>query len=71
MNYDIIKDMRNIFTLKKENKAIKDRIVRDIRNLFKHKEEDYHKPVRVGNFRSNNCIEYKINGDRNIKHCIS
>ena len=32
-----IKDIRNIFRLKKENKGIKDiRIIIDIRNLFKH-----------------------------------
>ena len=29
---DIIKDVRNIFRLKKENEAIKDRIIRDIKN---------------------------------------
>ena len=36
----MIKDVRNIFRLKKENKAIKDRINRGIRNLFEHEEED-------------------------------
>ena len=36
----MIKDVRNIFRLKKENKAIKDRINRDIRNLLEHEEED-------------------------------
>ena len=29
---DIIKDVRNIFRLKKENEAIKGRIIRDIKN---------------------------------------
>ena len=31
-------------------------MIRDIRNLFKHEEEqeNYYKPVRVGNFWSNN-----------------
>ena len=38
--------------LKTENKAIKDRIIRDIMNLLEH-EEDYYKPVTVGNFWSN------------------
>ena len=42
--------MRNLFRLKKENEGIKDRIIRDIENLFEQQEEDYHKPVRVGNF---------------------
>ena len=54
-----IKVISNLF---KENKAIEDRIFRDIRNLFEH--EDYYKPVRVGNFWSNNYIEYKVKGDR-------
>ena len=44
----------------KENKEIKDRIIREIRNLFEYKEEDYYKPIRVGNFWSKNYIEYKI-----------
>ena len=47
---NIIKDVKNLFRLKKENEAIKDRIIRDIRNLFQHEEEDYYKPVRVFNF---------------------
>ena len=28
-------------------------------------EENYYKPVRVGNFFSNNCIEYESNAHRN------
>ena len=59
-----IKGIRNLFRVNKENKAIKDRIIRDIRDLFEHEEEDYYKPVRVGNFWSNNHIEYKSKGDR-------
>ena len=48
-----IKDIRNLFRLKKENEAIKCRVIRDIRNLFEHDEkEDYY-------------IEYESNGDRN------
>ena len=38
---------------------MKDRIIIDIKNLFQHKEENYYKPLRVGNFWSNNYIEYK------------
>ena len=57
--------MRNLFTLEKKTKAIKDRILRDIKNLFEHEEENYYKPVRVNNFFSNNYIEYESNGDRN------
>ena len=37
-------------------KQLKNRTVRDIRNLFEHEEKDYYKPVRVGNFWSNNQI---------------
>ena len=31
----IIKDIRNLFRLEKENKAIKDRMLRDIRSVFR------------------------------------
>ena len=51
--------MRNLFRLKKENEGIKDIIIRDIKKLFEQQEEDYHKPVRVGNFYRNNYIEYE------------
>ena len=48
-----IKDIRNLFRLKKENEPIKCKVIRDIRNLFEHDEkEDYY-------------IEYESNGDRN------
>ena len=46
----------------KERKAIIDRIIRDKRNLFEY-EEDYYKPVRIGNFWSNNHIKYKSKGN--------
>ena len=36
-----------------------------MRNLFEHKKEDNYKPVRVGNFLSNNYNEYESSGDRN------
>ena len=32
---------------------------------MKKKEENYYKPVRVNNFRSNNYIEHKNNDDKN------
>ena len=47
---DIVKDIRYLFRLQKENEATKNRIIRDIRNLFEH-EEDHYKPVRVSKFR--------------------
>ena len=63
---NIIKDIRNLFRLEKETKAIKDRILKDIKNIFEYEEEEkkYHKPVRLSNFWSNNYIEYESNGDR-------
>ena len=60
-----VTDIGNFFRLKKENKAIKNRIIRDIRSIFEHKEEDYYKLVKVGSFWSNNYIEYESNGNRN------
>ena len=65
----IIKDIRNLFRLKKEVKGIgiKGIVLRNIRNFFEYEkeEENYFKPVRVNNFCSNNYIEYKSNGDSN------
>ena len=66
--------------LKKENEAIKDRIIRDVETFFEQ-EEDYYKPVRAGNFWNSNYIKYESNGDRNknlsikeylekTKHCL-
>ena len=47
----IIKNIRNPFKLKKENEAIKDRIVREIKTLFEQEEKDYYKPIRVDNLQ--------------------
>ena len=45
---NIIKNIRNLFRLEKETKAINDRILRDIKNRFEYgQEENYYKPVRV------------------------
>ena len=62
---NIIKNLRNLFKLKKGNKSIKDRIIRYIKTLFKQQKEYYYKPVRIGNFWKNNYIEYEISGGRN------
>ena len=35
------------------------------RNLLKFENKDWYKPIRVGNFYSNNYIEFEGNGDRN------
>ena len=53
-----IKDIRNLFKLKKENEALKDRIIRNIRNLFE--QEDYYKPVRVCSFWSKIILNMKV-----------
>ena len=49
---NIIKDGRNLFRLKKENKGIKNRVIRDLRDIFEHEEENYYKPVRVGKYKT-------------------
>ena len=36
-----------------------------MKNLFEQAKEDYHKPVRVGNFYCNKYIDCESNGDRN------
>ena len=55
---NIIENIRILFRLEKETKSIADRIVRDIKNLLEQVEkENYHQPVRVSNFWSNNYIE--------------
>ena len=35
-----IKDIRNLSRMKKNNEAIKDRVIEDIRNAFEHEEEE-------------------------------
>ena len=59
-----VKNVRNLFKLKKENKAIKERAIRDIKNMSEL-EKDYYRPVRAHNFYSNKDIEQESNGDRN------
>ena len=59
-----VKNIRNLFRVEEENKSIKYRIFRYIRKLFGHR-GDYNKPLSVGNFLSNNYIEYDSNGDTN------
>ena len=63
-----IEDVTNLFRLKKGIEAIKDKTIIDIINLFKldKEEEEYYKPVRVGNFCMNNYIEFEYSGDRNF-----
>ena len=56
---NIIKDIRNIFRLEKETKAIKSRILSDMTSQFEHEDKNYYKPVTVNKFWSNNYIEYE------------
>ena len=56
---NIIKDIKNLFRLKRKNNVIEDTTIRDKRTLFESVEEDYHEPVRIGNAFSNSCIEYE------------
>ena len=76
---NVLKDIKNVFRLKKEldytgikdirvlenkTKAIKDIIPRDTKNLFEHEgEENYFKPVRASSLWSNICNEYESNRD--------
>ena len=64
---NIIKTIRNLFKLKKENKATKNRIIRVIRALSEKEEKDYYKPIRVGDVWNKNYIEYESSGDINKK----
>ena len=71
----VIKDIRNLFRLRKENEANKNIVIKDIRNLFEYEEEqNYYKPLRVGNFWSNNYIEYQSSNDRiktiSVEECL-
>ena len=55
----IIKDIENLFRIKKENKGSKDVVLRSIKSLFEYKkeEENHHKPAKVNNCWKNNYIE--------------
>ena len=62
---NMIKSIKKLFKLKKENEAIKDGIIRYISTLFKQ-EDDYYKPIRVGNFRNNSYIKYESSRNKNL-----
>ena len=53
----MLRDIRNIFIIEKENKAIIDIILRYIRNHFENEEEDHYKLVRISNFWSSNYVK--------------
>ena len=58
LNYTAIKNIRHLFRLVKETKAIKDRTPKNIKNLSEHKEEEenYYKIVRVSNLVNKNMV---------------
>ena len=51
------RDIRKVFKLEKENKAIKNIILRNIRNIFeKEEEKNFYKPLILSKSWSNNYI---------------
>ena len=47
-------------------KTIQPKIIGDIRKPFEpEEEEDYYKPIIIGNFNKNIYIQYESNSDRN------
>ena len=58
---------RNLFRLRKENEAMKDRIITDIRNFFDQEREDYYQLVRVAYFGAEIILNMKAM-EREIKH---
>ena len=69
---NIIKIIRKLFELKKENEGIKDKIIRDINTLFEEEEEeeeeeegDFYTPVRISNFWNKTLMESESNDDKN------
>ena len=64
INRIAIKDKRYLSRLTKEDEAWSNKD-RDIKNLFEYEEEDYYKPLRVGNWWNSKYVEYQSNGDRN------
>ena len=62
---DIIKDIMNLFRLKKKKDSdIKDNVIIDIRTWFESDEENYYEPVRIGNSFSSNFGKYESNTDK-------
>ena len=56
------KDIRNLFRRRKGNKTIKDKIIADIKAF--EEEDNYYKPIKIGNVWKNYYIEYESNSDK-------
>ena len=41
--------------------------IRDVKNVYDDIDEDYYKPIRIGNAFSSNYIDYESNGDKDKK----
>ena len=74
MEDSIFKNIRNLFKSKKRKQNYyrenNQERLGDITNLFEQYKEACYKPVRVGNFWSNNYIEYETNFSKNRKQSI-
>lgn len=64
---NIVENISNLFIIKKENIAIKYRMIMDIKILFELQGEYFLKHLRAGNIWNNNYIKYGSNIDRNKK----
>ena len=62
-----VKDIKELFRLKKISKAIKEKIFRDIKNILGHEEEEYFKAVRIGDFGVTITLDMKVTAIE-IKH---
>ena len=58
---NIIKNVRHLFRLKKENDVCKNITIRDMKSLLEQEGDCYK--VRVGNFHRDSFIEYESYGD--------
>ena len=64
IEYNIIKDVRNLFKFERKGNAIKNKVLRELRALFESDEDGYYKLIKTVNAFSSKYIEYKSNGDK-------
>ena len=65
IDYSIIKDIKHLFRVRKENKAIKDRIIRRNRRLFEEDEENHQKLEKVCEYDNGTYIKNENKADQN------